>query len=275
MQRVSLLFDVTTNPLDLATASAHSGGWSESHWSGVDITPSQNFIPNLATARAQLLPNEASVVGFRIENFTIAGNKLIPGGTAGGRLLLPGVNANDLNLPQDALACSAGAIASPNTTRFNLRALPDSQLSRGEYQPTLAFKIALAAFLEILRTQSWGFVGRVKSNVSARVQAIAGGIVTLSANVGAVANQSYIRLNRVYDNAGNPVTGTYLVTLINGLNYTLAGLPAVTLSRPSGTARVDELQYFSYGTLAPQRAVSRKIGRPFEQYRGRASKSRA
>jgi hypothetical protein len=273
--RVSLLFDVTTAPSDLTAASPHSGGWSESHWtlSVTDLTT--NFLPLLAQRRAALLSSLSSIIGFRVENFTISGNKLLPGGTTSGRFLYPGGFGGTLNLPQDALQISIPAQSAPNVSRSNLRGMPDTVVALGEYQPTTGYKTAVASFLQTLNNGGWGFVGRVKSNPSARVNNIAAGVVTLSANVGGVAGTSYLRMNRVYDTLNNPIRGAYLITAIAANVYTLQGFPSQNVTTPSGSARVDALQYFGYSIGVPVRAVSRKIGRPFEQYRGRASRRRA
>ena len=44
------------------------------------------------------------------------------------------------------------------------------------------------------------------------------------------------------------------------------------MTTPSGTARLDKISYFRYSTLIPSRCVIRKVGRPFQQYRGRLEK---
>jgi hypothetical protein len=273
--RCSWLFDVTTNPTNLSIASAHSGGWSESHWSPNTLPADSGYIRDWAQYRARLLPSEASIVGFRLENFSIVGNKLLPGGTAGGKFQYPGVYGGDLNLPQDAISCAGASATSTNSAKFNLRCIPDSQIVNGEFQPGSGYLSALNAFLANLVNAVWGFIGRVKSNPSAQVMGIAsGGVVTLSANVGGAPGNGFLRLNRVYDTLGNPVKGTFPMTNVAGPVYTVSGLGATTVSKPSGTARLDGLSFYAYGTTSIGRACSRKIGRPFEQYRGRRSKAR-
>jgi len=268
--RTSLLFAVTTDPTDTAAANPHSGGWSESFW-GPQIANQLPYTQTLALHRARLLPGEAQIIGYRIETFDLSGNKLTPSGATSGRFRYPGVPGRDLNLPQDALMMSGQAAGAINNSRFNLRCLPDGMTTGGEYQPTPAYKATLTLYSQVCTNGHWGFIGRVKSGSSARVNSIAGGVVTLNAPVGGVANVSFLRLNRVYDVNGNPVKGSFLITAINGNAYTVAGLGATSVTIPSGSARIDVLALFAFGTVVPSRAVVRKIGRPFEQYRGRAS----
>lgn len=273
--RVSLLFSVTTNPTNLGTASAHSGGWSESHWSypSTAILP---YIRALALVRSPMLPSQASIIGYRIQNYTITGNKLFPVGSTSGGLLYPGGYTNDMNLPQDGVTLTASGVAVPNATRFTLRGLPDSQIANGEYQPSTAFATAMNTYCARLVADGWGFIGRVKTGLSARVLSIDQntGAVTLNGPVGGQANVDFLRLNRVYDEQGIPLKGAFLITAIAGNVYTCPELKGYAVSKASGTARIDALSFYSYASCQPQRAASRKIGRPFQGYRGRRSRQR-
>lgn len=273
-QRLTYLFAVTTDPQDRSSANPHSGGWSESVWLPNPISASDPLIANFGASRARLLPGESAIIGFRLENYTIFGNKLLPGGTSTGKLNLPGIPARLTGQPQDALQLSGQASAAPNTNHFTLRNIPDGVMSYGEYQPDSTYKGFMTTYTSAIAFGVFGFIGRDRSQPSAVVNQIAGGVVTLAANVGGVANQDFLRLHRVYDNAGNPVKGSYLITAIAGNAYTLQGLPAQAVGKPSGTARLDKIAFYNIGSVTVDRAVSRKVGRPFEAYRGRRSKTR-
>ena len=87
--RLNVLFAVTTAPTDPLRAVPHSGGWSETHWS--DIVPNQALNFNtLLMQRALMLPTQCAIIGYRQATYTVAGNRLIPGGTSTAKLLLPG-----------------------------------------------------------------------------------------------------------------------------------------------------------------------------------------
>lgn len=271
-QKISLIFSVTTNPTNLTAASARSGGWTESHWSQ-NTGPPLTYTQALAALRAPMLPTEASIVGYRVQNYNIQGNKLLPLGSASANFLFPGSLVNDLNLPQDGLQCSGTANASTNTTRFVLRAIPDSQIAFGEFQPTTAFRTLLQNYLLQLVSQSWGFVGRVKTGLSARVMSITtAGVITLNGPVGGAAGIDFLRLNRVYDVNGDPIKGTFAITNIAGNVYTCAGPIGRVVNVPSGSARIDAISFYPYGSAAIGKAVSKKIGRPSNQYHGRRSR---
>ena len=101
-------------------------------------------------------------------------------------------------------------------------------------------------------------------------------ITTQSATGAAVGD--YIILRRVRDDVGIPVKGSYLVSAIgatgNFTAYTVVNGPEQTVTKPNGTCRTDKLTLAAYSGGQPNRLVARKVGRPFQQYRGRHSKRR-
>jgi hypothetical protein len=122
---------------------------------------------------------------------------------------------------------------------------------------------------------NFGFIGRDLAQASVRVLKIAVNLITLEAIPGTgLAIGDFIRLHRVFDDNNLPVKGAFVVTAIAANIITVQGLNA-TVTEPSGTLRRDLLTFFNYGAIAPIRAVVKKVGRPFEQYRGRRSKTRA
>lgn len=278
--KVSFLFQVTTQVNVPDSAIPHSGGWSESHWSGFDSFVSLPTLTTVLQARRNLLPVECSIVGVRQGKFTLVGNKLLPGGTSNLKVVYPGNPTYNVNLPQDSLEMAASAIGSINASRFRIGALPDSVVLRGEYAPTTAYKSLVTQFGNALTRESigWGFIGRNLANPSVRVLSIVPGVggvatITLSGPLGFTVNQTFFRLNRVRDAARNAVRGAFVVTgNPAGTSYTIAGYTGQIVSAPSGNARVDEIRFCPYNEINPQRAVIKKIGRPFEGYRGRQSR---
>lgn len=270
--RVSLLFSVTTQAANAGVAVPHSGGWSESHWVNTPANVTLADIEALAQPRANLLSSLASITGYRIQTFTLVGNKMIPEGSRSGRILIPGGSQAGLNMPQDGLSIFMTAAGAVNVSRQVLRGMPDDYIVNGEYSPNVGYSSRVRTYINALINQAWKFVGRDRSVPNARVLAIANGVVTLAGNVGGVANTSFLRLNRVFDANNRPVKGTFLITAIAGNLYTVSGLGTTSVTVPSGTARIDQLAVFQYGAGTVGRTVVRKIGRPFEQYRGRASR---
>lgn len=280
--KLTMLFQVTTEPTDASAAIPHTGGWSESIWTtGSGFLPVQAMAA-IAIARSNGLPKQAAITGFRQGLYTISGNKLLPGGTAVYKRLWPGNAANPTDLPQVALELSGTSQTSINSNRFTLRCIPDDMMKFGEYQPTPAFKAFVTVYSNLLTGQggplaqfgAFAFIGRDLAQPTAVVNSIAAGVVTLRGAVGGVANTDFLRLNRVYDDNGDPVKGSFLITAINGNAYTVLGLGGRTVATPSGTARIDKISIFNYQAISPVRAVVKKVGRPSQQYRGRRSKQR-
>lgn len=275
-----MIFLVTTEAVNPSASSAHSGGWSESLWTGGNSYVSLTDQNNLAFSRASLLPKQASIVGIRQGLYTISGNRLLPQGTSARKVLFPGRSIFNANLPQDSLELSGTSGTSINSNRFRLGCLPDEVVEKGEYSPTTAFSTSLNQYRALLAAgpAAWSFVGRVLSNPSARVMSIIPGLnneatVILSADLTPTAGTSFIRLHRVYDDLNDPVRGSFLVkTVVNATTYTISGYTGQTVTMPSGTTRIDAVAVFGYGAVAISRAVVKKIGRPSQSYRGRQSR---
>ena len=274
--RVTLLLSVTTNPLDTTSAAAHSGGWSESFYSSSSAFLPASFFQSWAQARALCLSGEASLIGYRQQLVTLNGNKLLPGGSAAGTLLYPGAAPSDLNAPQDALMINFTVAAQPQNLRHRLAALPDSQVTNGEYQPNATFKGYVTKYINFVSSGLFSAVVRDLTQPDARVVSLVAGVLTTQSATGAIVGQ-YVRLRRVRDSSGRPVEGSFLVMAVGGggaapSTYTLFPAPTQTVDTPNGTARLDLLANPTITGGSPNRLVIRKIGRPFVQYRGRRSK---
>ena len=272
--RISMLMQVTTNPDNRSDASPHTGGWSESFWAANNLVASDPDILLLCRARANLLPAPASMVGFRLSNYNFVGNKLVPTGSSTSKLQLNGSSSRPTDVPQLSLELAGKSETSANSNRFAVRCIPDAQCKNGEYQPDGGYRGLVTRYTDLIVNHSWKFLGRDLTQPSYNVLSIAGGVVTLSGNPGVVDGTTYVRFRKCVDNAGTPVTGAYLVTAHGDKTVTLAGFPTHALTGPSGTLRIDSVGLFAFGALVPARIVVRKVGRPFESYRGRQSKRR-
>jgi len=270
--RVTMIFNMNTTPTNLANAQVHAGGWSESFWKQGGILATDPSLVGLQTDRARILPASASVVGLRISNYTLTGNKTFPLGSSIARRRFPGNPGYVTDVPQMALGMSAKANGATNTAHFTLRCIPDSQVIGGEYQPTPAFRTALDIYQGNLEQVGWSFLGRDLTKPVQRVLSINAGVVVLDAANGAVVGD-YIRFLKVKDTQGNAVTGAYRVTVFAApATYTIVGLDADIVVLNSGLCRVDSIKLFEMDDVNFTRASVRKIGRPSESYRGRSSR---
>jgi hypothetical protein len=285
--RVTYIFQVTTAPTNREAASPHSGGWSESYW--CDDPPIINgaSLNGTATERAKLLPSQVDIVGYRVAAYSLDsyGNKLVPGGTSTFRKRFPGNTVyGDVDLPQCGLMLGFSVVGQPTAGRITLRGIPDNQITFGEYQPTPQFKAALTNFCNYMvgGGNPWGSMVRDKINYPpVRVLSITpvappSTLHTLVVSNPGPGSAGFIRLRRVRDDSGKPVSGSFFTAGAGASPWSLQGLPyPTTVSRPNGTAYYEALTFAAFSSLNPSRAVVRKIGSPPEKYRGRRSKRRA
>jgi hypothetical protein len=272
--KISLLIQVTTDPLNRVWATPHSGGWSEGVWSlGLPDFSSGGGAYRWAAARANVLPFESAIVGYRISVYNLASNKLTPAGTSAGKLLFPGTVAYTQGNPQAGLELGWPANAGPNSSRIVLRGLPDEVIVKGEFSGDATFRAAITRMTTALNNIGPGWVGRDLGQPSATVNMIAGTTVTLSQVLGGLAVGDFLRFRKVRADSGAPIKGSFLVTAIVGLTVVLQGYTGGNVTKPNGTARKDVVTFILGGTPTIGRAVVKKIGRPFESYRGRRSKT--
>jgi len=265
--RVSLVFNITTTPTVPIDAGAHSGGWTEGHWLSANVGATDARIDRLILMRKAMLPVGVRITGVKIALYTISGNKLLPGGTSAAKKVGVSSQPRTCDMPWVALEFSGSVAGAPNASRFTTRGMPDDQFKGGEYQPNDDFKGQVTAFRGQLIADAWGFVGRNLTLPTARVMSIANSQVVLDGSVGG-ARLDFLKLNRVYDDNGNPVKGSFPIVSVVDNVYTVSGtLPTIT--RPSGLARIDQVAFMAYAGVTVGRVVTKKVGRPSESYRGR------
>lgn len=274
--RYTLIMQVTTAPTNLVTSSAHSGGWTESHWHQSVLTPESPQFRNLMMKRALMLPRQAAVTGYRISNYDIDVSALLPLGASTGKVRFPGNPARNTDLPQVALELG-GASGGGNSNRFSARCIPDDVMEFGEYQANDIFKGYVTQFCNALSGGGFGFMGRNLAATTSRIVSIEDNILTLNDAFGVTIGKTLFTFIGVKDVLGKPVVGNFRVVAAATApaHWVLAGLPQGTVVANSGSVRVLEPQFCPYTSVSPARAVARKVGRPFEQYRGRASKRSA
>ncbi len=271
--KYSLLLQLNTVPTDLTWASPHIAGWSETIWDNNSV-PAPSFIRNLALRRAAFLPRSARLIGYRAQVFQISGNQLVPGGTSAATFGFPGHPTYVTDLPQMAISVKATATGKTNTRKFDLRAIPDAQFTGGEFQPDSPFLSFLNDYLSYLNTASWWFPGRDLTQASVRVLTVAAKVLTTDGPIAGAVVGDFVRLLKVKDSNNQPVKGVFNIVAIAGNTYTLNGIDASVVVVNSGRARLDRVVMCQIARADVDRAVVKKVGRPFEQYRGRRSKVR-
>jgi len=276
--RIVIIFQLTTDPENRTNANQHTGGWSESVWT--NLSPSQaitQLIPGLLTRRAALLPAQASIIGYRVAQVQLQGNRILAGASQSTNTTYPGSVQRDTDVPQMALQLRGVVNGVPNRNNFWLRGIPDSMVQGGEYQPSRAYATSMGNYQGFIAGSGlMGFIGRDLTAPSSKVISIDNtGKLTTDSAIAGVATGGFVRFRRVVDQNRRPVTGSYYVILYTPPNvYTLQGMTQV-VTRPSGTVRQDVLNFFLYSGVAFNRIGVKKVGRPLEGYRGRRSRKSA
>lgn len=262
--KYTFLFQLATNVTGPAKTVHRVGGWSESWYEGSDTLVSDQAITNWCQRRAALLPQGAAIIGVRVQQVDPPG----PGQTRA--LNYPGLPANGADVPQMSLLCKATGVGVRNVRVFNLRGIPDGQISEGEYNPVGNFNNALEAFFAGLKSGSWEFRGR-------DLAAVAHPILTVS-TLGAVKFSEphlmnvgdYVRILRTVDSSGRQRGGRFYVdTAPTPTTMTITGWTYGDTIK--GKGRLDGIVYPTVNRATVDRVGVKKVGSPFNRYRGRAS----
>ncbi len=255
---------------------SHIAGWSESiYWFGDDVvalttalTQATNGNPGLLPARAALLPASAAIIGVR----------LYQGGAGRGQSLglsYPGAAGNQTDVPQMALLCKLGNASAAVARRFTIRGIPDVFVTAGEWIPTIAYANLVGDYIRAL--QNFVFRAIDPASPVAPIFAInTAGLVQLNQNTSPFVNGQFVTIQKALDVNQIPRSLKTTITAIgpNANQFTLAAWPFGPCTGGKATAKTFGLWGITASLSGVVRAVVRKVGRPFEQYRGRRSKKR-
>ena len=239
-----------------------------------------NDLRSLAQARAAFLPTQAAIVGYRVQSYDLTGNKVTPIGSTAGSYRFGGSPRFACDLPQCTLRASGSTAAGPNAAALYMRGIPDEWVTLGEYAPADDWNTLLQFYYDWLIRLSAGFIGRNLSVGGQRVFNIAdngpgaGSVINMQGPIAGLAVGDFVRFIRVIADNKEPVEGSYAVSAVNGNAITVRGLQGVVLTRPSGTVRKDSLTFLAFNRIDTKRITTKRVGGPFEKYRGRQSKRR-
>lgn len=277
--KATMLFQDTTN-LTQPTSPAHRiGGWSESWYvnSNSIQTAIADFISPtvpggpICQARAGLLPSGGAIVGVRFQAISPA-----VGASQSLAVSFPGSwgSGSATAVPQVALLYKVPSLGTPNIRRMILRGLPSAIIQDGEFRDPGQWQINFPIFAQSLNGIQ--FRGRDLSQPTYKIIAIAAdGTVTCEAAVTVVVNQM-VRILRTLNNAGTKIGGRFQVTAVGPGSNVFKISPWIAGSTTLGTVRPDVIIYptVDYLNISLSRAITRRVGRPFFQYRGRRSAAR-
>jgi len=255
----------------------HIGGWTENvYWFGemgallTQLTTGGGGQPGLLPSRAALLPANASIVGVRFYQ----------GGAGRGQSRAynyPGAAAVATDIPQMALLCKGGPINFNVIRRWTVRCIPDIFVAQGEWNPTVDYANAVAAYLGAL-TQ-FGFIGTdppVTTNVAQIVPAAAGtSTVTVQIRQQPFNLGDQLWFQKCKDPAGNLISFTAkMQALVANRQDQFVIDQVVPDTLTGGVVFIKTHSFYSISQATVSRVVTRRVGRPSELFRGRKSRKR-
>lgn len=245
---------------------AHSWGCSESFWynGGISATLTNLLRTQVGPGRAGLLAQGAQVLGARLYQDGAGRGVTVPLG-------FPGIWPS-INVAQDALLCSTTDPAVNPQRKFWLHAVPDGQIVFGEFNPIAQYVTNLTYYLAVLSNSGqWRSI--IRNNLIGIVSVTSAGLVTFTGNNPFAVGQQ-ITITRVLMPDGRRFGGKFTVATVGPLatQITITGWPQ--LAGLGGQAYVASYGLRSLGNgsgIIVERAGIKKLGRPFDLYRGRKS----
>lgn len=243
--------------------STRTGGYSESIYRDATDIPKTAF-ENLCTKRAGLLPIGSAVVGQRYQYVDPKG-----AATTGGKYF-PSTSGLQADTPQNSVLCLVKG-QTGNFRRFILRGMPDDVIICGERKITAVYWSYVLAYINDLA--GWSFPCRDLQADQATINNITNaGVFNIDAALATTNQGDYVRVLRATDANGDRVGGRFKLSVYSGgtsgtlLNFNLGDVTG-------GTLRRDMKQWATISANSGEiiRVVSKKVGRPFGGYVGKAS----
>lgn len=264
--KCTMIIQQATGTIAKTSNSQRLAGWSES-WidaSGETRAVKLNNFRKLCQFRAAMLCSTAVIVGQRYQELdpksaSFTDSRRYPGNTT----FLA-------DTPDLAMYCRAVSV-DVNTRPVYFRGLPDNVCVDGEIVRGGTWEDAFNAFNNWVR--GYSFRGKAYNNPLIPIQNIVSGLVTTNAAHGVTAGATVKIIKTVGAAGSGNVTGLFKVNSVP----TIATLTLVNFNVGTWNGGNLQLQGSGYHLLPGLpitlgRVVRRKVGRPSEQYRGRASK---
>jgi len=266
--KCTMVFKMATDPLG-TDEPGRTGGWTESWYFEGDLTAAvQQFTGGvgLCKVRATFLPGTASISGQRYQQVSpTVGASITRGKEFRGNPLL------QTDMPQVSLLTTLPGAGVSNVRHHIFRCIPDEMVILGEYSPTAQFRQFVGTMFQALG--QWKFRGLDLS--IARIPIVSynevTGLVTTFAAHGFAVDE-VAQFSGLKEDQTDAATGYSRLVVAVPSSTTFTVLP-----KPIGrtfTIGFVKRQSFVYPTIdslncEPERAIVRKVGRPFDAFRGR------
>ncbi len=272
--KVSLLINGATAPDDIVRTNidyrsqGHGYGFSEGFWyDGTDNPAFRGALLDIASARNELLPAGCSVIAARIYD----------GG--GGAARVQRYTFGNGGLPTDqvnvALYCRTQQPGNPTQRGWWLHTIPDDYVLKGEFAPSVAYAQKIRNYFLAICTGGWRYLAKARTQLRVIDNVTQGGLVTLTA-ASPYAVGNFVSVRRTTDSNKRRRGFNGMVASVGPLanQFTIAGWNRGATT--GGSVFIPQGGLYPLGTapaLTPfvERVGTKKVGRPFELYRGRKS----
>jgi len=271
----AVTFNNATSAVD--RTAGFSDGWYQD---GSDAYDYNEVDAGRVTKRAALLPTRSTVVGVRISDVDAYG--VTTGKSRTYKLSNKGGQTAQCDDPRMSLLYDVRAQDKSNELNLYIQNVPDIRVAKGSYNPDPAWQTAVQQYLLYAFTNNYGFMGLEQQWPKIPVQTISAlGVVVTKKPHGMVDNQ-YVRFLRTSENGytkRNP-SGYQVKDVVDAYTFSVwnwDGRPGIVSTGGSVTTwgkTFCKPTLNNYSIINPM-AATRKVGRPFFQYRGRASKKPA
>jgi len=258
-QKISLLFQQINGEFKDGRVS----GFSETFYVQSTLAGSLALADSLAKKRAGFLTRSANIIALRARE--IGGSALLS------KVAYPGMLGTDSDIPQMALNVILPSTQAGYRRNIQLRGIPDGRVAFGSYVPSQAFQGAFTQWALTLGGSVFRFQAIDKTNVRVKIFSIdaTGNFVIAVGTSYNVGDQ--IILRNATSIGGNRVNGTYFVE--QKTSDTVGKLRGWGGEVVSLKGTFSKLGYIYPPISSPGieilDATTRKVGRPFFQFRGR------
>lgn len=241
----------------------HAFGFSEHYWHSTgDVASAKTFFRNsYAPARAAILPANVTIVDALIYGDGAGRGVPVPIGTTGSQ-----ANSDQVNV---AALCSSRHPSAPHQRRWWVHCLPDIWVQNGELHITVAQSLFFRTYFNVMMGTSW--LGLVQNDLRDIVSVTTNGLVSLPGASPYSVGQ-LLRVVRTLDANNRRRGGQKFVGSVGPLthqftlnDWTFGATTGGQIFRPTYT-------FYSLGDgEGPfvERSGTKKVGRPFDLYRGR------
>jgi hypothetical protein len=264
--KATMLIQLASATSTPASPTHRIGGWSESWYflgSAADARDTMINAGGLCQRRAAMLPTGGIILGQRFQLVDP------PGPSVTLARAFPASSGRTSDIPQMALYINCPGVGAGNIKRALHRGVPDVMVTEGEYDPSPTYAAAVLAYISALGLWRFRALDLTEPLIEV-VSVTAGGLFTTLTDHGFLTADRVTLKGVISDATLTAIGGRYKVLSVpTPTTFTVQGWPAVGATGGGVRKVVVIYPLVDAANTSPVRATTRKVGRPFDQYRGR------